>query len=139
MAVASVNDFLLENVGSPVEEKELKLKRFKAPWKIKSLTAEETSELRKLATKRELNKRTHQYEQSTDQNKFADLVLTAAVVVPDLNNAELQKSWGCIGEPEKLLKRMLNMGEYTELSNAVMELSGLNDADGAQLVEEAKN
>lgn len=139
MAVTSVNDFLLENVGSPVEKRELRLKRFKTPWTIKSLTAEETSELRKLATKRELNKRTHQYEQATDQNKFADSVLTAAVVVPDLNNAELQKSWGCIGEPEKLLKRMLSMGEYTELSNAVMDLSGLNDDDSNDLVDTAKN
>lgn len=134
----NVENFLLENVGSPVETTKIHLKRFKDDWEIKSLTAEETSDLRKQATRRVVNKRTHQVEQETDQSKFADLVLTAAVVVPNLNDAKLQESWGCQGEPEKLLKRMLTMGEYNELTQSVMDLSGLNE-DSAELVDEAKN
>ena len=117
----SVEDFLFENVGSPVEEKEIKLERFKSPFKIKSLTADEVSDLRKQATKRVLNRKTHKYEQETDEN-------------------QLQTSWGCIAKPEEVLKKMLKVGEYTELSQAIMDLSGLNDDDSSEdLVEEAKN
>ena len=126
----SVEDFLFENVGSPVEEKEVKLDRFKSPFKIKSLTADEVSALRK----------THKYEQDTDENQFQDLVVAEAVVSPNLNNEKLQTSWGCIAKPEEVLKKMLKVGEYTELSQAIMDLSGLNDDDSSEdLVEEAKN
>ena len=110
----SVEDFLFENVGSPVEEKEIKLERFKSPFKIKSLTA--------------------------DENQFQDLVVAEAVVSPNLNSEKLQTSWGCIAKPEEVLKKMLKVGEYTELSQAIMDLSGLNDDDSSEdLVEEAKN
>lgn len=136
---ASINDFLLENVGSPVEKKKVHLKRFKSDFEIKSLTAEETSALRKQATRRVVNKRTHQVEQETDQDKFTGLVLTSSVVFPDLDNAQLQTSYGCPGDPDKLLKTMLTIGEYNKLSQAVMDLSGLGDEDGAELVDEAKN
>ena len=123
----SVEDFLFENVGSPVEEKEVKLDRFK-------------SALRKQATKRVLNRKTHKYEQDTDENQFQDLVVAEAVVSPNLNNEKLQTSWGCIAKPEEVLKKMLKVGEYTELSQAIMDLSGLNDDDSSEdLVEEAKN
>lgn len=136
----SVEDFLFENVGSPVEEKEVKLERFKSPFKIKSLTADEVSDIRKQATKRVLNRKTHRYEQETDENQFQGLVVAEAVVSPNLNNEELQTSWGCIAKPEKVLKKMLKVGEYTELSQAIMDLSGLNDDDSSEdLVEEAKN
>lgn len=136
----SVEDFLFENVGSPVEEKEIKLERFKSPFKIKSLTADEVSELRKQATKRVLNRKTHRYEQVTDENQFQDLVVAEAVVSPNLNSEKLQTSWGCIARPEAILKKMLKVGEYTELSQAIMDLSGLNDDDSSEdLVEEAKN
>lgn len=139
MAVEDVSAFLLENVGSPVEEKEVKLKRFANPFKIKSLTVEEITNLRKLATKKFFNKRTSMYETETDNDKFAASVLAKAVVYPDLDNAELQQSWGVHGEPEKLLSRMLSMGEYNKLSQEVMDMAGLNDDNGDELVETAKN
>lgn len=136
----SVEDFLFENVGSPVEEKEVKLERFKSPFKIKSLTADEVSALRKQATKRVLNRKTHKYGQETDENHFQDLVVAEAVVSPNLNNEKLQTSWGCISKPEEVLKKMLKVGEYTDLSEAIMDLSGLNTDDSSEkLVEEAKN
>lgn len=141
MAETNIKDFLMETVGSPNREEEVKLKRFKSPFKIRGLDAEEISEIRKQATRRVLNKRTHQYESETDQNKVAELTLTASVVSPDLQNEELQKSWGCLGDPTKLLKKMLYVGEYSKLSNAVMDASGMNeDADNPDdLIETAKN
>ena len=64
--------------------------------------------------------------------------LTAlAVVEPDLNNAELQKAWGVLGS-EKLLTKMLYVGEFANLLEAVQDLSGL-DQDINDDIEEAKN
>lgn len=134
----NVSDFLLENVGSPIEKKKVHLKRFKSDFEIQSLTAEETDDLRKQATRKVMNRNTHTYVQETDQDKFTGLIMSHSVVVPDLENAQLQTSYGCQGDPEKLLKKMLTIGEYNKLSEAVMDLSGLNE-DSSELVNEAKN
>ncbi|CCI81986.1 phage tail assembly chaperone [Lactobacillus hominis] len=138
---ASVSDFLLENVESPVKHEQVKFKRFKSPFEIKSLNMKEISSLRKEATRRVLNKKTHQYENDTDQDKFSGLVMERAVVSPSLNNEELQKSYGCIADPSGLLQTMLTAGEYSELSDRVMEICGLNDdSDDAEVLkDEAKN
>lgn len=139
MTETNIKDFLLENVGSPVTEKEVPFKRFKSPFKIKSLTAEEMTVLRGQATRKVLNKRTHQFEQQTDQNRFTDSIITASVVSPDLQNEELQKSWGCLAEPGKLLRTMLTMGEYQELAQIIMDISDMNADDINDLTETAKN
>jgi hypothetical protein len=60
-----------------------------------------------------------------------------AVVYPDLKNAELQKSYGVMGE-ERLLKAMLSAGEYVQLSGKIAEINGF-DNDVNELVDEAKN
>src|SRR5690606_13346072 len=72
-----------------------------------------------------------------DRTAYSHALVAAAVVYPDLKNAELQKAYGVLGEAE-LLSAMLTIGEYATLSQAVTELSGL-DEDINDLVEEAKN
>ena len=62
MVETNIKDFLMENVGSPNREEEVNLKRFKSPFKIRGLDAEEISEIRKQDTRRVFNRRTHQYE-----------------------------------------------------------------------------
>lgn len=64
-------------------------------------------------------------------------LVAAAVVEPDLNSAELQKAWGVLG-PENLLAKMLYIGEFGKLLEAVQELSGL-DKDINEDIGEAKN
>lgn len=134
----SISDFLAENVAPAQETKEIKFKRFKSPFKVRSLTGEDVNRLRREATKRVLNRKTHQYESETDQNEFISKVVAESVVVPDLLNEKLQRSYGVIGDPEKLLGAMLSAGEYSILANEVTELSHL-DGDMNSLVEEAKN
>lgn len=136
--VTSISDFLAENVAPAQETKEIKFKRFKSPFKVRSLTGEDVNRLRREATKRVLNRKTHQYENETDQNEFISKVVAESVVVPDLFNEKLQRSYGVIGDPEKLLGAMLSAGEYSVLANEVTELSHL-DGDMNELVEEAKN
>ena len=134
----SISDFLAENVAPAQETKEIKFKRFKSPFKVRSLTGEDVNRLRREATKRVLNRKTHQYETETDQNEFISKVVAESVVVPDLLNEKLQRSYGVIGDPEKLLGAMLSAGEYSVLANEVTELSHL-DGDMNALVDEGKN
>lgn len=134
----SISDFLAENVAPAQETKKIKFKRFKSAFKVKSLTGEDVNRLRREATKRVLNRKTHQYENETDQNEFISKVVAESVVVPDLLNEKLQRSYGVIGDPEKLLGAMLSAGEYSVLANEVTELSHL-DGDMNALVDEAKN
>ena len=72
-----------------------------------------------------------------DRTAYTHALVAAAVVYPDLKSAELQKAYGVLGEAE-LLNAMLTIGEYATLSQAVTELSGL-DEDINDLIEEAKN
>ena len=132
----NVQDFLFETVGRVSETKKVKFKRFKSPITIKALSAEDLTLLRKRATTRTLNRATRLMEQNFDSDKFTTVVMTESVVNPDLNNAQLQKSWGCVGQPEKLLEKMLLAGEYNSLAEEVLELSGVGAVD---LIEEAKN
>lgn len=74
---------------------------------------------------------------SFDQAEYVSMMTASAVVFPDLTNAELQKAYGVLGE-SALLQKMLYVGEYAELAQAVQELSGL-DADINEDIEEVKN
>lgn len=132
----NIDDFI--NVESPVQEKEIKFKRFKVPFKIKSLTAEEVADLRKQATLKNVDKKTHLVQRQVDDDKLASLVVTSSVVVPNLTNEKLQKHYSAIGQPELVIKRMLLAGEYNALAEAIMNISDIN-SDSANLVEEAKN
>lgn len=133
----SVEDFLVENVTPANDKKEVKFKRFKSPFIIKGLSAEEQLQLRKDNTRKVLNKKTHKYENEIDQDKLIEDLMAASVVSPNLNSDELQRSWGVIGNPAKLLEKMLTGGEYNHLAE---EVNDFNDVDDSQeLIEEAKN
>lgn len=72
-----------------------------------------------------------------DRTEYVHALVASAVVFPELSNAELQKKYNVLGEAS-LLTEMLNVGEYTLLSNKVSELSGLNQ-DINKDIDEAKN
>lgn len=102
------------------------------PFVIRPITQEENKHLLKKYTKRD-KKGTDTFERA----EYVSALTAAAVVFPDLTNAELQKAYGVIGE-SSLLQKMLYVGEYAELAQAVQELSGL-DQDINEDIEEAKN
>lgn len=104
------------------------------PWKIRALSEAENAEIRKAATKK--IKSGGQFIYQFDPEEYAAKVVAASVVFPDLKNAELQKSYGVIGEVE-LLQRMLLAGEYTKLMRKVQEINGFEDIQ--ELVDEVKN
>ena len=64
-------------------------------------------------------------------------LLAESVVWPDLQEAELQDSWGALGA-EHLLLRMLSPGEFAALQRAFVELNLQGRGLGEQ-VAQAKN
>lgn len=140
MAEPNVKDFLPDNVKSGRKTEEIKLKRFKTPFKIRNLMGNEIDTLNKQATKKVFNQRTRMYDVQTDQDKVGRLYLAESVIVPDLNNKELQEAYGTIGEPYQTLARMLTAGELAELTNEVTRFSGLNNQeDSGSVIKAVKN
>lgn len=103
------------------------------PFVIRPITQDENGEL--LKKYRKVDKKTG--NETFNRVAYNHALTALAVVEPDLNNAELQKAWGVLG-PEKLLAKMLYVGEFANLLEAVQELSGL-DQDINDDIEEAKN
>lgn len=133
--MASLNAFLHPE---QTENKEVIVsERFKengkvVPFIIRPLTQDENEELIRKHTKRD-----KKGNEIFDRVAYSREMAAAAVVEPDLNNAETQKAYGVLGA-SKVLNKMLYVGEYATLMEAVQELSGL-DKDINEDIEEAKN
>jgi hypothetical protein len=102
------------------------------PFVIRPISQEENKTFIKKHTKRDKKN-----VETFDRPEYISALTAAGVVFPDLSNAELQKAYGVLGE-SALLQKMLYVGEYAELAQAVQELSGL-DHDINDDIEEAKN
>lgn len=103
------------------------------PFVIRPISEKENAQLIKKFTK--TDKKTGQ--ERLDRTEYSHALVASAVIFPDLKNAELQKAYGVLGEAS-LLGVMLNIGEFATLSQAVSELSGLDD-DINEDIEEVKN
>lgn len=142
-----MSDFSVFMAGNAVKDETVKYvasKRFldgkKKPveWELKSISSDLDEALRKECTKKvPIAGKRGQYNQETDTDKYIGKLCVACTVYPDLNNAELQDSYGVKGA-ETLLKTMLKPGEYTEYKAKVMEVNGY-DMSMEELVDEAKN
>lgn len=107
-------------------------------WEIKAIDPDLDEALRKECTKRvPIPGKRGQYNQDTDTDKYLAKVCVACTVYPDLNNAELQDSYG-VKSGEALIRKMLLPGEYIEYKAKIMEVNGY-DIGMEDLVDEAKN
>ena len=135
--------FMAENVSKVETVKYVASKRFmnnKKPveWELRAIDSDLDDAIRKECTKKVpiVGKR-GQYTQETDSNKYIARLCAECTVYPNLNDAELQDSYG-VKSAEALLKKMLLPGEYTEYKAKVMEVNGY-DMSMEELVDEAKN
>ena len=134
MAGNALNDETIDYVAS----KRFVNKGKPVAWKIKAITSDEDEVIRKECTKRvPIAGKRGQYNQETDTDKYTARMCVACIVYPNLNDAELQDSYG-VKSGEALLKKMLLPGEFTELKAKVMEVNGY-DMSMEDLVDEAKN
>lgn len=102
------------------------------PFVIRPITQEENKQLIKKYSRKD-----KKGNETFDRAEYVSELTASAVVFPDLTNADLQKAYGVLGA-SALLQKMLYVGEYAELAQAVQELSGL-DQDINEDIEEAKN
>ena len=107
-------------------------------WELKPLTTKENEAIREACTVDvPVKGKPNQYRPKVDMNKYQTKLICAAVVSPDLNNADLQNSYGVM-TPEELIKEMVDdPAEYTDLMIFVQNISGFKTLQ--EEVDEAKN
>lgn len=106
-------------------------------WELKVLTYDEIKAVLDKRTRTVPNKITGKGEKETDTAQaFIDLAVKA-VVFPNLNDAELQDSWGVVGA-DALLKAMLTAGELADLIEAVNAAAGYK-SELADKIKTVKN
>jgi len=141
-----MSDFSVFMAGNAAKEETVKYvasKRFAVKgkpveWEIKAIDSDLDETLRKESTKRvPIPGKRGQYNQEVDTDKYIAKVCVACTVYPNLNDAELQDSYG-VKTGDALLKKLLKPGEYTEYKAKVMEVNGY-DMSMEELVDEAKN
>ena len=121
-----------------VATKRIKHKGKPVEWELKPISSSLDESIRKECTKKvPIAGKRGQYNQETDTDKYIGKLCVACTVYPNLNDAELQDSYG-VKSGDELLKKMLLPGEYTEYKAKVMEVNGY-DMSMEELVDEAKN
>lgn len=116
----------IDDSGKPVE------------WEICGITSEEDEAIRKACTRKvQVPGKKGQYTPETDYNAYLGKLAARCTIFPNLNNAELQNSYGCMGA-DSLLKTMLKPGEYADYLAKIQEVNGF-DVTMEELVDEAKN
>lgn len=135
--MSNLNAFL--NPASPLESQEVVIsKRFKredgspAPFVIRPVSQEENDGLIRASTRR--SKVNGQLVDRVDQTEYGRRLVVAATVEPDFSSEAMCKAYGTM-DPLEVPGKMLLVGEYGRLSQAIMELSGLDDDPE----EQAKN
>lgn len=132
------NAVKIENIKYVASKRFLDEKKKPMEWEIQSITSQEDEALRKECTKRvSIPGKRNQFTMETDFNLYLGRLAAKCTVFPNLNDAELQNSYGVMGA-DSLLKTMLTAGEYAEYLNKIQEINGF-DVGFEELVDEAKN
>lgn len=118
-----LNAFLKENTLPPRREELILSERFRdgegpAVFLLEGITEEENAALREACLKRR-----EEGGSWFDRARYLKKLAAACVKSPDLEDAELQRSWGVLGA-EALLGRMLTAGEFARLLEAAQRVCG---------------
>lgn len=142
--MSNLSAFLAENAVQVENTKHIASKRFigedgkPMAWEIGCITSSEDEALRKAATKRiPVPGKRNQFTQDLDVNLYLGRLAAKCTVFPNLDDAELQNSYGVMGA-DALLKTMLTPGEYADYLLKVQDVNGF-DTTFEDEVDEAKN
>ena len=114
-----------------VPEKTVAMPRLGIPVTIKALTGKQVYSIRERCTITSQTKRGS--VDKLDNEQFNCALIVAATVKPNWSDSNLVSKFSASG-PEEVIKRLLLAGELTQLSDAVLDLSGYNTE-----LEEVKN
>lgn len=133
--MSKFNAFMKGNVKEQ-ETVKLKLDRFEEPIELRPLTSGEADKINDRCFVNKPGKKGKQ-ERVFDVVKYNRGINTASIVYPDLNDAELQESYGVRGA-ENLFSEMFLLGEAAQILEKVTEISGIGGSLNED-IEEAKN
>lgn len=133
--MSKLNSFLKGNVKQ-IENETLKLERFAEAIVLRSLGSGEGDAISDQSFKNKPGKKGKQ-ERVFDAVKYNRDICVASIVHPDLDDAELQESYGVRGA-DNLYSAMFSLGEANNILEKVTELSGL-DEDINDDIDKAKN
>lgn len=137
-AFLAKNAIKVDNVKHVVSTRFVDENKNPIAWEIKAITGSEDENLRKSCAKRvPIPGKKKQYQKETDIELYLGKLAVACTVFPNLNDAELQNSYGVMGA-ETLLKTMLLPGEYADYLIKVQEVCGFETTLQDE-VDEAKN
>jgi hypothetical protein len=137
-AFLSQNAIKVENVKYAASKRFVNEDGKPVEWEIASITSDEDELLRKTCTKRiPVPGKRNAFMPETDFNAYITKQAVKCTLFPNLNDVELQNSYGVMGG-EALLKVMLTPGEYADYVAKVQEVNGFN-VPLEDAVEEAKN
>ena len=107
-------------------------------WELRPLTTKEYEALSQSCMREvPVKGKAGQYRPKLDTTSFQAKMICKSIVSPDLDDSELQDSYGVMGA-EELLREMINIpGEFTDLAVKVQQISGFKSMD--EEVNEAKN
>lgn len=141
--MSNLSAFMRPNVAEIANAKFAPSPRFKGEdgkpleWEIRCISADEYARIRSACIKQvPVPGKKNQFTQQIDTYAFQARVAARCTVFPDLNDAELQDSWG-VAKPEELLGAMLIGGEFDDYVTEVFQVNGFKAEN--DLVDEAKN
>ena len=106
-------------------------------WEICCIGADEYARIRGNCIKQvPMPGKKNQMTQQLDTYAFQAKICARCTVHPDLNNAELQNSWG-VTTPYDLLCKLLTPGEFDDYVSEVFAVNGFKNEN--ELVDDAKN
>ena len=142
--MGNLSAFLAENALKVENIKHVASRRFVGEggkpieWEIACITSNEDEKLRKDCTKRvPIPGKRNQFTTETDYNLYLGKLAAMCTVFPNLNDSELQNSYGVMGA-DALLKAMLTPGEYADYLTVIQEVNGF-DISFEDQVDEVKN
>ncbi len=117
---------LVDENGEPLE------------WEFKHISSKENEELREeCTTEVPVTGKFGMYRNKTNGAAYVRKLITASVVYPELDNSELQESYGVMGAEDLLMEMVDDPGEYAELAEFVQKMQGFKTLQ--EEVDEAKN
>lgn len=118
---------LTDESGNPLE------------WEIRRIPTKEDEKIRESCTMEiPVTGKPGMFRSKVNAGEYMTKIMAAAVVFPDLYNAELQDSYG-VKTPDELLKEMIDdPGEYSDFVLFVQKLNGY-DITISEMADDAKN
>lgn len=108
-------------------------------WTVRAISTKESEAIREACTTEvPVTGKPGMYRQKVNTHKLLAKYICAAVVEPDLNNKELQDSYGVLNAEDLIVEMIDDPGEFGEFATFVQQYSGL-DETMQEKVDEAKN